>query len=292
MDHRCSRTVLATLSIVAFILTAGSAALAAPTMDGKFDPGEGYTSHFELDLQLERGGPLLPGAGDLWVYEDAGTGNVSAAFIQPVTLVDNTYGANSIGWGSSAPSGKSHNFGDLTGSDKAEFQFTDGSDAVVLNVVLDYLTQSGSVYRSLGVTGGDGDVNTGSASDVLDWGTSLEYDFETVDSDNNNFTSNSPLSAPDYSDPASAPGWIFEVIYEIQVDGALFAANGFGGVSVPIVHDSPNKQGKNKVYPENPTLQGQPAPYGAVPEPASIVLFGLGGLGMALRRRRSKKQAA
>jgi len=51
--------------------------------------------------------------------------------------------------------------------------------------------------------------------------------------------------------------WIFDVIYEFKIDGRLFTGikgglfeeDGFV-LSIPIVHDSPNKIGKNKVYPE------------------------------------------
>ena len=98
------------------------------------------------------------------------------------------------------------------------------------------------------MTGGDGEVNIGSASAVNAFGTSLDYNLNALG--HSSFTTDSPLSVPDYTDPPSAPGWVFEVIYELQVDGSLFAASGLGDVTVPLVHDSPNKIDKNKVYPE------------------------------------------
>jgi len=239
--------------VAILVVLFGAAVSAVPVADGRYDPAEGYTNSHSIALNvegLEKGDPLIPAPdpGQLWIYQDPTTLDVSVVFIQPVTLVDNTYGANSIGWGGDAPSGKSHNFGDLKGSDKAQFTFTDGLGNVVLDVTMDYIDEDGGVYSSGGVIDGDGDVHTGSAADVKAWGSSLDYSFNVLG--HNTFTEDSPLSVPDYSDPPSAPGWIFEVIYEVQVDGALFAANGFGGVTIPIVHDSPNKIGKNKVYTE------------------------------------------
>ena len=63
-------------------------------------------------------------------------------------------------------------------------------------------------------------------------------------------TEDSPASDEDYADNPDFPGWVFEVIYEFKVDGAVLGGKPLGGVTVPIVHDSPNKMGKNKVYPE------------------------------------------
>jgi len=221
----------------------GASVMAVPTVDGKFDPGEGYiVGPIPLNVEGEKkGDPLIPAdPGLLGTYQDPGTGNVSVVFVQPVTLVDNTYGANAIGWTGG------HKLKELKGSDTAQIVFKDGSGSVVLDVTVDYIDEDGGVYSTGGVTDGDGDVDVGSAGDVLAVGTSLDYNFNTLG--HSSFTTDSPLSVPDYSDPPSAPGWIFEVIYELEVDGALFAANGFGGVGVTIVHDSPNKVGKNKVY--------------------------------------------
>ena len=160
-------------------------ATAAPTADGLFDPTEGYTFGRWVDFAVEiKDSPTTTvSGGQLWLYEDADSGNVCVAFIQPLTLVDNTYGTNAIGWGAAAPSGKQHKFGDLKGSDKVEFLFTDGDGNTVLNVEMDYLTETSKhsgVYESLGVSGGDGKVISGSASSVLEWGTSLDYNFNTL----------------------------------------------------------------------------------------------------------------
>lgn len=249
-----------------------SHAIAAPTVDGQFDPNEGYTTGIFLDFHVEKG-PTVTG-GSLWTYQDPITGDVFVYFSQPLTLVDNTYGANSIGWGSNAPSGKNHKFDDLVGSDKAQFQFTDALGNVVLDFSMDYITKSGSNYVSLGATGGDGKVHTGSAASLLAWGTTLDYNFNTL---GHVLIKDSPATDNNYTENPSYPGWIWEVGYEMQISGNLFT-NGFGDVSVVLVHDSPNKLGGNKVTT---------TPDGVIPEPASLALLGLGSLCLLRRPRRA-----
>jgi len=147
---------------------------------------------------------------------------------------------------------------------------------VVLDVTVDYIseTSKGSgVYASLGVSGGDGEVNAGSASDVLEWGSSLDYNFNTL---GHVLTDDSPATDEDYAGNPLFPGWVFEVAYELRIAGSAFGGDGFGGVEIPIVHDSPNKIGKNKVYPDID---------GAIPEPAALGVLVLGGVGMLRRRR-------
>jgi len=123
--------------------------------------------------------------------------------------------------------------------------------------------------------GGDGKVNTGSASSILAWGTSLDYNFNTL---GHVLTEDSPAADDHYitADPAYSD-WVYEVTYEFRIDGAIFQDNGFGGLTIPVVHDSPNKIGKNHVYIEI---------NGAVPEPATVALLGLGSLTLLGKRRR------
>jgi len=52
------------------------------------------------------------------------------------------------------------------------------------------------------------------------------------------FTTNSPTSPG--PDPAS-PAWEFKSIYKVTVNNSIFGASGFGGVTVPAVHNSPSK---------------------------------------------------
>src|SRR5262245_61294925 len=75
------------------------------------------------------------GAGTLYVAQQA-NGDVSVAYEQDLSVNDNTYGTNAIGWSGG------HKFGDLTGSDKAEFRFKDANGNVVLDFYLDYVSAS------------------------------------------------------------------------------------------------------------------------------------------------------
>ena len=91
-------------------------------------------------------------------------GDVKVTYLQSRNVVDNTYGTGAVGWP------KDHKFGDLTGSDKAQFVFYNADGTKVLDVIVDYLSSSAtypSGYGTLGVSGGEGKVNFGSAANVV-----------------------------------------------------------------------------------------------------------------------------
>jgi hypothetical protein len=107
-----------------------SQALAAPTIDGLFDPFEGYTTGNYINLNIENYG-IAADQGQLWTHQDS-SNNLYVCIIQPTSVVDNSYGATRIGWGS-----KVHYFNtgkggeNLIGSDKAEISIRDGSEIVL-----------------------------------------------------------------------------------------------------------------------------------------------------------------
>ncbi|MDP6635707.1 MAG: PEP-CTERM sorting domain-containing protein [Phycisphaerae bacterium] len=253
--------------------------MATPIIDGKYDPTEGYDLVSEISFAVEKTSIIVQD-GKLWLYQDTSTGDLSLYFMQPLTLVDNTYGANSIGWGRGvAPSGKNHNFKDLIGSDKAQFVITDGLGDVVLDITVDYFSETfkdSGVYDSMGVTGsGDSAVNIGSPDDVQEWSSSLDYNFNVL---GHELTQDSPATDLNYTENPNYQGWLFEVGYELRIDGDVFGENGLGEVSIAIVHDSPNKIGGNKIYPEvSPP----------VPEPATMLLLAA-GIPLFVKRRRRR----
>lgn len=176
-------------------------------------------------------------------------GDVEVIYRQSRDVVDNTYGTNaSAGWT------RGHKFTDLVGSDMATFKFTDGAGNVVLQFKADYVSAatsatfpSGTVsypsgYGTLGVNGGDGGMITGSAANVLSVKTTITTDLNQSPAFYG-FTTNSP--APE----SSFPTWDYVDGYDIVVSHNAFGANGFGGVTLPLVHDSPSKLGFNAITP-------------------------------------------
>jgi hypothetical protein len=197
-----------------------------------------------------------------WVIE--ANGDVSVFFNLSTLINDNSYGTGSVGWGANAPTGKSHAFKDLLGSDNAQFRFKDANGNVKLDIVLDYIgAKSGtpSGYASLGAAGGDGKVVAGSAAHVLSWNTSLAKNlnnFGYCTGGNCNFgginvTVNSPptVSPTSYNLPAGSPfgNWIFPIQYEMRIAAAAFGAAGFGSVQLVGMHNSPPKIGSNLLTP-------------------------------------------
>jgi hypothetical protein len=168
-------------------------------------------------------------------------GNVDVVYRQSRSLVDNTYGTGAVGW----PSG--HTFNDLLGSDKAQFVFYNSAGTKVLDVYADYVSAAStsmypSGYGTLGVTGGDGGVNYGSASSVVSVKTTITTDLNQG-SAFYGYKVNSPLPE------SSFPTWDYVDGYELVILGSTFGASGFGHVDVPLVHNSPSKLGFNAATP-------------------------------------------
>jgi hypothetical protein len=263
----------------------GVSATASAAVDGHYNPGE-YTNVTQIFFRLDNGN-TVPDPGTLAWRVDA-SGNVFVAFVQPLSINDNTYGANSIGWTDKKGNPSTHSFGNLTGSDRAHFDFTNAAGQAVLSFDLDYITKSSlgsSGFASLGVTGGDGRVDRGNAAWVVQWGTSLDYNLNNIAGrgTNNNapglgysqYTVDSPAATPhrradgsiDYSRPymnSAAPGWDYNITYEVMISAAAFGPSGFGSVTVPFAHNSPSKFGQNTIPvcpPSDPTCIPEPSTY-------------------------------
>ena len=274
-----------TIISVAFVVLCGLAAIAGadPLVDGKFDPSEGYTDSFPVRFEVEAGKhkTVLADDGVLWLFQDVDN-NLYVNLTLPLTLVDNTYGKNSIGWGKKvAISGQSHEFKDLKDGDNARFEIYDGQGNLVLDFTLDYISGEKKAPSGFATGGGDkvrGKVAVGSAGDILEVGTSLDYNGNTL---GHNLDRNSPKTDENYTEYAKHAGWLFEVSYEFKIDGKVLGENGLGAIEVPQMEVSPNKIAKNKVFG-----QVAVASIGQIPEPASMVLLGLGSIGLLPNKRR------
>jgi hypothetical protein len=160
-------------------------------------------------------------------------------------FVDNTYGTNAIGWdaadaGMMGMGGHGHTFFDLIDSDHAEFDFEDGSGNVVFSFNLDYCSadvNSPSGWACLGVSGGDGGMLLGDASDVVYYNSSLARDLNACGY--SSYTTNSPATDANYSPNPSTPSWDYRVVYDVWVAKSALPSD--WSVSIPYVHASPSK---------------------------------------------------
>ncbi|MGE4132365.1 MAG: hypothetical protein AB7F86_12055 [Bdellovibrionales bacterium] len=169
------------------------------------------------------------------------SGDIVVRVVFPREFVDNTYGANSIGW----PVNRGHTLKDLLGSDHVELALYDKADQLVLQAKLDYITEDKNTGKmdTLGVDGGDGKLLVGDRSNVVAIKTSLATNF-------NEFgyvlTTDSPATDAMYSVNPSYPNWIYHVWYEITLKASAFApGGGIGKVLIPSIHASPSKIGIN-----------------------------------------------
>ncbi|WP_437636541.1 hypothetical protein [Sorangium sp. So ce854] len=180
-------------------------------------------------------------------------------------FVDNTYGETAIGWGGGGdqpgdgpkpkPKGhKGHTFKDLVGSDKAQFQMTDGTGELVLDFFVDYISADEakpSGYGSLGVVGGEGKMLLGDASAIVAATTSLDRDLNACGY--GAYTVDSPATDENFTPNPETPDWDYRVVYDVWVSASAFGAAGFGDATISYVHASPSK------YPSD-TLTVTPGP--------------------------------
>jgi hypothetical protein len=194
--------------------------------------------------------------GNFYLNFDA-NGDLHLRFVQFTQFNDNSYGTNAVGWGT-----KGHTFGNLTGSDKAEFAITNGAGQTVLQFALDYITCDGATAGTAskcdtrGPDGGDGGLTRGQRAWILGFDTSLSQNLNDtgycsggnciVDGTNLKIDSPKTTGANSYTlfNPAAYPaGWQFNTVYEATISKASWGAAGFGGVSLASIHNSPSKPG-------------------------------------------------
>jgi len=163
--------------------------LAGPVLDGKSDGYSEYSIGYYVDYTVDND-PSFSATGELWLGED--NANVYLAFVEPLSLVDNSYGStvtggtdNSVDWWKNQKKGKErvHTFKALKNSDMAGFTFQEKDTSNdLLNIEVDYISEVGSGgFASNGVEGGDGqvvssNVKTYEQGDIFAI-TSLQYNY-------------------------------------------------------------------------------------------------------------------
>ncbi|HSN77113.1 MAG TPA: SdrD B-like domain-containing protein [Anaerolineae bacterium] len=224
-----------------------------PVVDGKYDDIYDTSPNSTVVCYNDTTGKNF---GKLASYYLAGSDAVYVVLAIDKDFVDNTYGVNAIGW----PNG--HTFGNLVGSDHALFYGYGANGTKVLDFKSDYITAnpSGTTtpsnYSTLGVLGGDGRMNLGSAASIPEWGTSIDYSLNDLGycAGGNcailgtNLVVNSPATDAFYTPNATYPDWIYDVIYELKINTNAFPG-GFGRMEVPYIHASPSKIGTNTIIP-------------------------------------------
>jgi hypothetical protein len=211
--------------------------------------------------------PSVPAAMIEWIVEAAENQElVHVRLTLNPAFVDNTYGANAIGWGTreepmmpglmpggmgekppKGPKKGGHTFKDLVGSDHAEFKLYDHDAQLRLHFKLDYLSEADapSGYASLGVVGGEGKMLLGVASDVVAASSSLDRNLNACGM--GGYLEDSPATDENYTPLPAAKLWDYRVVYDVWVKQAAFGAAGFGSGVVDFVHASPSKLGENSV---------------------------------------------
>jgi hypothetical protein len=171
-----------------------------------------------------------------WVYNSDNTITIRTTLAK--TFVDNTYGTTAMGWS------KGHKFTDMVSGDMLQLALYDGSNAKKMEFKIDYITASNAAasgYKSLGVTGGDGKMLTGVATDIVGVNTSLDDNLNTNGSTYYSLITNSPATNSAYDVNATYAAWEYEVWYEVRVKVSAFGTKGFGYPSVISLYASPSK---------------------------------------------------
>ncbi|MCF7957532.1 MAG: hypothetical protein K9M57_03680 [Phycisphaerae bacterium] len=284
-------------------------AQASPVIDGMFDLSEGYTNSYAVSYN----GISNDLSGRVLTHQNGQI--LSVAVIQSLGLVDNAYspkiGGKGNGIGTSGWGHKTHTLKDLANSDRARFQILGSDHATpVIDFTVDYFAsvkdkKSITGYGDFGVNGKDGTITTGA---VISTATSMGYNYSRFGSNETYFplggdektmdqTASSPIAkfVADENNGSVAyryensvePDWVFESIYEFQVDlnNTPFTID---NLVIKDIHNSPFKVDINGGLS---SCGYQETPLNTVPEPATFSLAILGfGLMRWTRKRMTLRQ--
>jgi hypothetical protein len=177
-----------------------------------------------------------------------GTPSVYVQLIFAPWFVDNTYGAEAVGWDGG------HTFKDLDGSDHALIPIGNtGETDPLLILKLDYIDEDDTVasgYRCLGVWGGEGNMELGDEAAVLAANSSLSRNLN--ERGYATYIEDSPATDVNYTPNPAAPDWDYRVVYEAWVDASIFTDPTMVEACIDSIHASPAKIGDNtvEVFPD------------------------------------------
>ncbi len=157
-------------------------------------------------------------------------------------FVDNTYGANAIGWGT-----RGHTFKDLWHSDHVALGILNGAGDTVFSGKLDLIsasTKAKSGFACLGPFGGEGAIYKGNASDIVSFGNSLD---DNMNYFGYNLQTDSPETDETFKVNPDYPYWQYYVVYRLSIKRSAFGTSGFGMATMTSVHASPSKDKESTI---------------------------------------------
>jgi hypothetical protein len=185
---------------------------------------------------------------------------VDVAVIFSPDFTDLTWGENGIGWGN-------RSWNHVVTSDHVELQFLNGNGDVVLHAKFDLISAdptgtASSGYAALGL-GGDGEIISGDASNILSFGTSMDDNLNYFGYDDASIFESSPATDSTFKANPQYPNWQYYAVYRVTLDADAFGSSGYGGVQMTTVHSSPAKSSQETVE----VTQGDPPEAGSPDDP-------------------------
>lgn len=293
-------TKLSRITLIAVSICIGSSNLVnAALIDGVISSGEygdGITYNFELGIIS--GGTWISMASDAELHMVWNNPNqLAVAYKVPFSINDNFFGdkklpdaGNSSLLDPTAPwPGAGRNYTALESSDMAQFIFQDEGGGLLFTFQMDYFRDPALPY--------DKDLkNDTTKNTVLSFADGTSYNPDDAEFGNTvtgmatslmwNFSTGGFAFDSSNSPAPGTPGYVKEMIYEFSIDTSTFDNN--IGILLAESHHSPSKLGDESLVPP-PTLFDPPSTPSPVPEPATVLLFGTGLVGLACFIRKKKK---